>query len=187
MGTSRTSRLPKADATLPYGANAGATLDAPSPPAVCLGGCDGRGVCFEGKCFCDPGWEGADCSRASACAPGCEQHGVCEYGVCWCDPGFSGPACDDTIACPGECHGHGTCANAQCYCDDGWRGSDCSQEAELAASDVVGVWTVVGLQLLIGGVGIAIGWGARYLVQQRQRAKMREILQADAQRPFQSQ
>ena len=72
----------KAVAALPYGANPGPTLDAPSPPAVCLGGCTMQGVCFDGKCFCDPGWEGADCSREKKCLPGCEEHGVCAHGLC---------------------------------------------------------------------------------------------------------
>ena len=181
------ARLPRPDATLPYGANAGATLGVPSPPAVCLGACSQRGSCFDGKCFCDPGWEGADCARATACQPGCEQHGACAYGLCWCDPGFEGPACDTPIACPGECNGHGTCANAQCYCEAGWRGVDCATEAEVEASEMVGVWACVGIQLPIAAAGMMLGWGVRYAVQQRQRAKMREILQQDAQRPFQSQ
>jgi hypothetical protein len=54
----------------------------PPPPPACLGGCNQRGVCFEGKCFCDPGWDGADCNVAKACQAGCEEHGVCVYGIC---------------------------------------------------------------------------------------------------------
>ena len=170
----------------PYGANPGATLDAPSPPAACLGGCSGRGVCFDGRCFCDPGYEGADCGREARCPSGCELHGTCAYGVCWCDPGFAGIACESVFACPNECSGHGRCANARCYCETGWGGVDCALEVEKEESDVVGVWTCVGLQLPLIGLGLLVGWGANYAHQQRQRAKMREILQQDAQRPFAS-
>ena len=171
---------------LPYGADAGPTLDAPEPPAVCLGGCDGHGTCFNGRCFCDPGWEGADCAREQQCPVGCAQHGVCAYGACYCDPGFEGPACDTVLACPGECSGHGTCANARCYCEAGWRGVDCGIAAPKVESEIIGLWACIGVASLVVGLGMSIGWGVRYALHERKRAKMREILQQDAQRPFMS-
>ena len=130
---------------------------------------------------------GHDCGREQKCLPGCQQHGVCVYGLCYCDPGYEGEACEVPLSCPGECSGHGECANAKCYCADGWRGLDCSQEAPLTDSGIVGAWSCALLQLPIAGFGVFIGWAIKHALEQRQRAKMREILQADAQRPFMSQ
>ena len=66
-------------------------------------------------------------------------------------------------------------------------GLDCSQEAPLTDSGIVGAWSCALLQLPIAGFGVFIGWAIKHALEQRQRAKMREILQADAQRPFMSQ
>ena len=52
--------------------------------------------------------------------------------------------------------------------------------------EIIGVWTCVGLQVAVVALGMLIGWGLKHALEQRQRAKMREILQQDAQRPFMS-
>jgi hypothetical protein len=42
------------------------------PKAACAANdfCNGRGACFLGKCFCNPGWSGPGCSAKSAIARG---------------------------------------------------------------------------------------------------------------------
>ena len=152
----------------------------------CLGGCSQRGICFEGKCFCDPGWLGDDCGREAKCETDCDGHGVCAYGICFCDPGWEGESCSDVVPCLNDCSGHGTCANAKCYCNSGWRGADCSMPGPTEESELFGVWTCVLIQVPVALIGGLLGWGAKRAVEQRQRAKMREILQSDAQRPFAS-
>ena len=42
------------------------------------------------------------------------------------------------------------------------------------------------LQLVLAPIGMLIGWGFRHILEERQRAKMRAILQQDAQKPFAS-
>ena len=111
---------------------------------------------------------------------------MCAYGVCWCDPGWEGVGCEVVVPCLNDCAGHGTCANAQCYCNAGWHGTDCSKPAPTTESELVGVWACVLVQMPVLLVGGLLGWGAKRAVEQRQRDKMRAILQQDAQRPFAS-
>ena len=56
--------------------------------------CGGRGLCEYGACFCDPGWEGANCSSAAGCPHGCSAHGECRHGLCYCEPGYDGAGCE---------------------------------------------------------------------------------------------
>ena len=72
---------------------------APVPsPNACLHNCGGHGRCqADGRCDCDVGFTGADCSTASqlsVCPSGCSARGLCgPDGSCICEPGFSGEAC----------------------------------------------------------------------------------------------
>ena len=172
-------------------AKASSTPPPSPPPSMCLGGCSQRGICWEGRCFCDPGWGGDDCAIEQACKPGlathgaCSLHGVCAYGVCFCDPGFEGEACETVVPCPGQCSGHGECHAARCYCEPGWHGEACDIVVPIVDSGCnVGLASAVLVQLPVALVGLGIGWGFKYAAEQRQRAKMREILQQDAQKPF---
>ena len=157
------------------------------PPSFCKAGCNLRGVCWEGQCFCDPGWDGDDCSVEQKCKEGCEEHGVCQYGLCFCDLGWEGPACETAVPCPGDCNGHGTCWHARCECKPGWSGEDCATPVAIISDGCdIGFWTAILVQIPVALVGFGIGWGIKYANEARQRAKMREILQQDAQRPFAS-
>ena len=151
---------------------------------ACLGGCSQQGECFNGKCFCNAGWGGDDCGTALTCNGGCSQHGICQYGICFCDPGWEGPDCENLVQCPNGCSGHGTCSHAKCFCDDGWRGADCSLVGVVADTGAVALWKVLLLQIPMATVGALLGWGVKHVADSRQRRKMREILQQEAQRPF---
>jgi len=98
--------------------------------AVSMGGscpneCSGKGYCrSNGKCQCNPGFNGNDCSlRTCPVAESwdggdytvhelkeCAERGTCnpKTGQCACFPGFEGSACQRT-ACPNACSGHGQC------------------------------------------------------------------------------
>ena len=155
---------------------------------MCLGGCSQRGECWEGSCFCDPGWAGDDCAREVTCEGGCSGHGTCAYGLCYCDPGWEGPDCEVLVPCPGQCSGHGECLGARCFCAPGWRGAACEEAAPEANSGChVSLPQAILAQVPFAILGLGVGWGIRFAAAERQRAKMREILQEDAQRPFASQ
>jgi len=157
-----------------------------TPSAACLSGCSSRGVCFYGRCICDPGWLGDECAREAACDADCHGHGVCGRGVCFCDPGWTGPTCAELVPCPAGCSGHGKCSLGKCYCSDGWRGADCATATAAAQSTGIGLGSALLLLAAVTIVGGLMGYGVKAAIEQRQRAKMREILQQEAQRPFSS-
>jgi len=55
--------------------------------------CNNQGVCNEGVCFCNPGFEGASCDGVIACPNDCSKNGVCQWGRCYCDPEHEGTDC----------------------------------------------------------------------------------------------
>jgi len=67
------------------------SLSAKGP--TCPNSCSGNGVCSEGVCFCNPGWENADCSLAITCPNACSSNGICQYGRCYCDANHEGADC----------------------------------------------------------------------------------------------
>ena len=90
--------------------------------------------------------------------------------------------------CPGQCSGHGECLGARCFCAPGWRGAACEEAAPEANSGChVSLPQAILAQVPFAILGLGVGWGIRFAAAERQRAKMREILQEDAQRPFASQ
>ena len=86
-------------------------------------------------------------------------------------------------ACPSNCSAHGKCGLA-IFCDDGWQGVDCSLHAQREDTGAMAVWKVVALQFPVALLGALLGWGVKHAADSRQRKKMREILQQEAQRPF---
>lgn len=73
----------------------------------CPNGCSGNGLCMDGRCVCEEGSTGLDCSGV-----------VCPVGT-------SGPSCQYR-ACPRDCSGYGVCFNGECACDNNHLASDCS-------------------------------------------------------------
>ncbi|KAG9341665.1 hypothetical protein JZ751_018729, partial [Albula glossodonta] len=104
---------------------------------VCPVPCGSHGVCSEGRCQCEDGWEGMGCDQR-ACHPRCEEHGQCRDGKCECHPGWEGDHC--TIdGCPGLCNGNGRCTLEQsgwhCVCQAGWSGVGCNVVMETECAD----------------------------------------------------
>ncbi len=97
---------------------------------LCVGGCGDHGHCFEGKCYCKPGFTGARCDKKS-CGEfnRCSDRGACINYVCKCSPGWCGGECE-LKACPGGCgvagcSGRGSCVDGTCQCMAGWEGAMC--------------------------------------------------------------
>ena len=86
-----------------------------------------HGLCHAGRCFCRPGFSGADCAVVAPqpCPNECSAHGACRFGQCFCDPGWRDPACDTPALCPNDCSGRGECFLERCFCAPGWSGARC--------------------------------------------------------------
>lgn len=54
-----------------------------------------HGVCNDGTCYCETGWEGEFCTEvADPCTDVPCVNGDCVNGICNCDAGWTGAACD---------------------------------------------------------------------------------------------
>eukprot|EP01006_Ploeotia_vitrea_P041892 TRINITY_DN66583_c14_g8_i1.p1 TRINITY_DN66583_c14_g8~~TRINITY_DN66583_c14_g8_i1.p1 ORF type:complete len:997 (-),score=462.54 TRINITY_DN66583_c14_g8_i1:1473-4430(-) len=69
------------------------TATATATASSCPKNCTRHGVCSQGKCFCDPGFTGVDCSTVVYCPDDCSGNGICKYGQCYCDPHYHGDNC----------------------------------------------------------------------------------------------
>lgn len=74
----------------------------------CANDCSGNGLCLDGRCICNVGFDGPDCTGK-----------ICS------DPAMSGPRCD-IPRCSNDCTGKGLCMNGKCACWLGFSGVDCS-------------------------------------------------------------
>jgi hypothetical protein len=80
----------------------------------CPADCHGRGMCREGRCFCNVSFAGDACEHALCPRGGskglvCAGHGNCVDGACACHRGWGGSDCS-LYGCPvGGCSGHGSC------------------------------------------------------------------------------
>ena len=98
VGNDPASAAAAASASAPASAPASAAASASAsllaaPPREEV--CGGRGVCQYGRCFCEPGHYGRNCSLPISCPRGCggEEQGVCANGRCYCTRGWSGDDC----------------------------------------------------------------------------------------------
>ncbi|CAD8088568.1 unnamed protein product [Paramecium primaurelia] len=93
--------------------------------------CQGHGTCQYGKCKCDDGYNGDDCSQYEKCLNDCSNQGSCiQYyptPQCRCkqDDKRGGEDCS-TIFCLNDCSNNGICKNGICECIVGVKGDDCS-------------------------------------------------------------
>ncbi|XP_044158320.1 LOW QUALITY PROTEIN: tenascin-like [Bufo gargarizans] len=92
------------------------------------GNCNGNGkyVPALGRCQCDKGWEGPDCS-IKKCPVDCGEFGKCVDGACVCAEGYTGVDCREK-KCAVDCRPNGRCVNGECVCDEGFMGADCKEK-----------------------------------------------------------
>lgn len=69
---------------------------------ICVGNCAGEGKCVRGKCICNKGFKGEDCS-SGLCPDKCSGHGACTKYGCLCTSGFEGGNCNATYNYPVTC------------------------------------------------------------------------------------
>jgi hypothetical protein len=82
-----------------------------------LQACSGRGETRFDRCFCDPGWTGAQCELRET-PPNCGDHGKASNMRCVCEAGWIGKSCE--MACV-----RGKAAHGKCACAPGWSGAAC--------------------------------------------------------------
>jgi hypothetical protein len=87
--------------------------------------CSGHGNTTFNRCFCDPGWVGANCD-ARETPLDCGDHGKAKYGRCFCEVGWKGKTC--SLAAAPKCV-HGKPDHDKCFCETGWTGDICDQHA----------------------------------------------------------
>ena len=144
---------------------------------ACPNRCWGRGACVAdpatgaGKCACDPGYVGSDCSQVEACPDDCGGRGLCQYGACFCDPGWEGANCSSAAGCPHGCSAHGECRHGLCYCEPGYDGAGCeiapppSTRAEIAPHALAALCAMVFVAATLGGLALKV------VSDQRRRAR----------------
>ncbi len=106
-------------------------------PLLCEACSADHGKCTNGKCLCDPGFEGADCTKRIHCPKsngnlecGGDARGICNFGKCTCKAGFEGKACQTETPCDDDCSKNGLCVRGECACFKGWTGATCSEFAD---------------------------------------------------------
>ncbi|KAM4722914.1 tenascin-N-like [Rhinophrynus dorsalis] len=103
----------------------------------CAGCCGAAGLCDNcnghgrymselGRCQCDDGWEGPDCSTKS-CPNNCAGNGICIDGICQCAEGYTGSDCSEK-KCLFDCGRYGTCIDGSCKCAEGYTGPACRKK-----------------------------------------------------------
>ncbi|XP_070558656.1 protein delta homolog 2-like isoform X2 [Ptychodera flava] len=67
-----------------------------------------HGTCIDGRCHCDTGYQGVNCTEKSDSSRNCVeqnvscQHGTCIDGQCHCDAGYQGVKCNEKSGIQGK-------------------------------------------------------------------------------------
>lgn len=100
--------------------------------------CGIHGTLEDGKCVCESGWSGDDCSHESTCSGynlaacpnirtecySCQKGTTKVYKKVGCVIGYEGDDCSIQV-----CNGHGSQnLDGSCSCTEGWEGTDCNTE-----------------------------------------------------------
>ena len=100
---------------------------------ACPNGCFGKGSCSQGKCTCNPGYRGDDCSIRYVLHGSCSKESMectCKNvtepafpGQIWTGDDCSSKSCEDPT-----CGGRGTCGkDGICECENGFFGEKCER------------------------------------------------------------
>ncbi|KAL9658154.1 hypothetical protein ABK040_013066 [Willaertia magna] len=108
---------------------------------ICNGNCSNHGMCQNGNCVCDNGYDGTICQFTtcyginSSLPTVCSNHGTCSsYNNCTCLSGYSGSNCEtlnvvdnanNNDCLNNNCSSRGTCNHGSCLCDNGYSGNTC--------------------------------------------------------------
>ncbi|KAF2358725.1 EGF-like domain extracellular, partial [Trinorchestia longiramus] len=90
--------------------------------------CNGHGHCFLGRCQCQQGYNGPDCSEV-VCPVLCSGRGDYVGGQCRCFAGYKGRECElSQQECQvAHCNNNGHCIDGVCHCSPGYTGEFCDK------------------------------------------------------------
>ena len=115
-------------------------------------------------CFCDQGFEGANCSAALGCKNECSGHGSCTKGTCYCEEGFQADDCSVALA----------------------KGAlSLRQKAGEGKEDLVEPPAIVAITCATLVLSFLVGLAFKVVAEQKRRARLIKYIQeSDAQAPF---
>jgi len=127
-------------------------------PELCSG-CKGPNQycdCGSGKCMCDPGFSGPNCTVDICASSRCSEHAECtarylggdvpvSEGACRCKDSYTGYTCDKNPCAGQTCSGHGVCSSQSetefyCQCENGYSGPTCNETCNGYCKGQGGVW-----------------------------------------------
>merc|ERR1712080_70133 len=105
---------------------------------MCPNGCSRHGRCngVTGKCECDIGYGGTDCSQPVC--PDCDNGDCGDDATCLCQIGFEGTTCSEKSCAEGCDSDGGKCNEGECFCPQGLIGLECETTQEVCPNGCSG-------------------------------------------------